>query len=66
MNKLSHHPLSEESLDLQEIEKRTILRALEAAENDCSEAAKRLNIDLESLAGKIKQYNISFNKSARE
>jgi transcriptional regulator with PAS, ATPase and Fis domain len=61
INKLAHCSPLEENYDLQEIEKRAIIKALESSGNDQAEAARRLNIDCKSLSKKIKQYSLSFN-----
>lgn len=61
INKLAHCSPLEENYDLQEIEKRAIIKALESSGNDQAEAARRLNIDCKSLSKKIKQYGLSFN-----
>lgn len=49
-----------DSYNLEEIEKATILRALEATDYNKSEAAKLLNIEWNALHRRITKYNIRF------
>jgi DNA-binding NtrC family response regulator len=60
INKLVQSAPHEESFNLQEIEKRAIIKALENSGKDPAQAATLLNIDCKSLSKKMKQYNLSF------
>ena len=47
------------TLDLEELEKQAILKALEKTNNNKSEAAKLLNIEWNALYRRLQKYNIS-------
>ncbi len=51
--------VNDDVLDLREIEKRTIIRALEKANYNKNEAAKMLNLDWNALYRRIQKYNIT-------
>ncbi len=51
----------EETFDLDEIEKRTIIKALERADNKKTEAAQLLNITRQSLDRRLEKYGISLD-----
>ena len=56
---ISESSQSLETLDLEELEKRAILKALEKTNNNKSEAAKLLNIEWNALYRRLQKYNIS-------
>ncbi len=52
-------PIPDDLLDLKEVEKRTIVRALEKANYNKNEAAKMLNLDWNALYRRMQKYNIT-------
>jgi len=52
-------PIPADLLDLKEVEKRTIVRALEKANYNKNEAAKMLNLDWNALYRRMQKYNIT-------
>ena len=54
-----HAPIPDDLLDLKEVEKRTIIRALEKSNYNKNEAAKMLNLDWNALYRRMQKYNIT-------
>lgn len=55
---MKSHSIESDTFDLQEIEKRTIIKALEKVHYNKAEAARLLNIEWNALYRRIKKYNI--------
>ncbi len=58
-DKNSVNPFKEEMLDLKEIEKRAIIKALERTGNNKNEAARLLNIEWNALHRRMQKYRIN-------